>query len=149
LRREAISTLGSHLPRRRSRSSLPLPFETARTLLALGEIRRRARKKASARDAVSKSLAIFERLGAERWAERARAELGRSGSRRAHGAELTETEFRVAELASAGQTNREIADALFMSVHTVEAHLTRIYRTLGVHTRTELAHHPFDRANPD
>jgi DNA-binding CsgD family transcriptional regulator len=129
--------------------SLPLPFETARTLLALGEIRRRARKKAAARDAVGRALAIFERLGADRWADRARAELGRSGVRRAPGAELTETEMRVAELASAGQTNREIADGLFMSVHTVEAHLTRIYRTLGVHTRTELARHRFDRASPD
>jgi DNA-binding CsgD family transcriptional regulator len=128
--------------------SLALPFETARTLLALGEIRRRARKKAAARDAVAEALAIFERLGAARWADRARAELGRSGGRRTPGAELTETERRVAELASAGQTNREIADGLFMSVHTVEAHLTRIYRALGVHTRTELARHRFDRAKP-
>jgi DNA-binding CsgD family transcriptional regulator len=56
--------------------------------------------------------------------------------------------LRVAGLASSGHTNREIADRLFMSVHTVEAHLTRIYRALGVHTRTELAHHGFDRAKP-
>jgi DNA-binding CsgD family transcriptional regulator len=126
--------------------SLALPFETATASLALGEIRRRARKKAAARDAIAHALAIFERLGAERWADRARAELGRSNARRTPGAELTETELRVAELAAAGQTNREIADGLFMSVHTVEAHLTRIYRTLGVHTRTELARHPFDRA---
>jgi len=121
-------------------------FEPARASLALGEIRRRARKKAAARDAIAHGLAIFERLGAERWADRARAELGRSNARRTPGAELTETELRVAELASAGQTNREIADGLFMSVHTVEAHLTRIYRTLGVHSRTELARHRFDRA---
>jgi DNA-binding CsgD family transcriptional regulator len=40
---------------------------------------------------------------------------------------------------AAGRTNREIADTLFMSVHTVEAHLTRLYRALDVHTRTELA----------
>ena len=126
--------------------SLALPFETARAWLALGEIRRRARKKAAARDAIAHALAIFERLGAERWADRARAELGRSNARRTPGAELTDTELRVAELASAGQTNREIADGLFMSVHTVEAHLTRIYRTLGVHSRTELARHRFDRA---
>ena len=45
----------------------------------------------------------------------------------------------MAELAAAGNTNREIAAALFMSVHTVEAHLTRVFRTLGVRTRTELA----------
>jgi DNA-binding CsgD family transcriptional regulator len=128
--------------------SLRLPFETGRAWLALGEIRRRARQKAGATEAVGQALAIFERLRAERWADRARAELARSGARRRAGAELTETELRVAELASAGQTNREIADGLFMSVHTVEAHLTRIYRTLGVHTRTELARHTFDRAKP-
>jgi DNA-binding NarL/FixJ family response regulator len=89
---------------------------------------------------------MFERLGAERWADRARAELGRSKARRTPGSGLTETEMRVAELAAAGQTNREIADGLFMSVHTVEAHLTRIYRALGVHTRTELARRTFDHA---
>ena len=126
--------------------SLALPFETARTLLVLGEIRRRARQKAAAREALARGLAIFERLGAERWADRARAELGRTDARRTPGAELTETERRVTELVAAGHTNREIADSLFMSVHTVEAHLTRIYRSLGVHTRTELARHTLDRA---
>ena len=132
----------------KSFEQLGLPFESARALLVLGEIRRRARKKAAAREAVAQSLAIFEHLGAQRWADRARAELGRSNARRTVGSELTETELRVAELAGAGQTNREIADGLFMSVHTVEAHLTHIYRTLGIHTRTELAHHTFSRSTP-
>jgi len=133
----------------RSFESLALPFETARALLVLAEVRRRARKKAAAREAATQSLAIFGRLGAERWADRARAELDRSRARRTPGAELTDTEMRVADLAAAGQTNREIADGLFMSVHTVEAHLTRIYRTLGVHTRTELARQMFERGAPD
>jgi DNA-binding CsgD family transcriptional regulator len=128
--------------------SLSYPFETARVLLVRGEILRRARKKAAAAAAVAESLAIFERLGAKAWADRARAELGRSDHRRTASGVLTETQLRVAELAASGQTNREIADALFMSVHTVEAHLTRIYRTLDVHTRTELARHSFDRATP-
>ncbi len=128
--------------------SLALPFETARTLLALGEIRRRARQKAAAREAVTRAMAMFERLDAARWADRARAELGRTEGRRTPGAELTETEQRVTELLVAGHTNREIADALFMSVHTVEAHLTRIYRTLGVRSRTELARRTFDRDKP-
>ena len=119
--------------------SLEDPFEAARALLVHGEILRRARKKARAREAVASALATFERLGADRWADRARAELGRSGSRRSEPGSLTETQRRVAELAAGGQTNREIADALFMSVHTVEAHLTQIYRTLDIENRTELA----------
>jgi DNA-binding CsgD family transcriptional regulator len=125
--------------------SLALPFETARTLLASGEIRRRARQKAAAREAVTRGLVIFEGLGAARWADRARSELARTGARRTPGSELTETEQRITELLAAGWTNREIADALFMSVHTVEAHLTRIYRMLGVRSRTELARRTFDR----
>ena len=125
--------------------SLELPFETARMLLALGEIRRRARQKAAARDAIGRSLAVFERLGAARWADRARSEVGRSDARRSPGAELTETQVRIVELVGKGRTNRQIADALFMSHHTVEAHLTRIYRTLGIHSRTELAGRTPDR----
>ena len=53
--------------------------------------------------------------------------------------ELTPTEDRVAALVAAGSTNREVADALFVSIHTVEANLKRIYRKLGVRSRTELA----------
>jgi len=68
-------------------------------------------------------------------------------SRRRAGSPLTDTERRVAELAGAGQTNREIADALFMSVHTVEAHLTRIFRTLGIQSRTALARADLDAAS--
>jgi DNA-binding CsgD family transcriptional regulator len=142
------AALAAVLKASRAFESLGLPFETARALLVRGEILRRARKKAAAAEAIAASLAIFERLGAQVWAERARAELGRSEHRRTPSGALTETQLRVAELAAAGQTNREIADALFMSVHTVEAHLTRIYRTLDIHTRTELARHPFDRATP-
>jgi DNA-binding NarL/FixJ family response regulator len=112
----------------------------------MGEIRRRARQKGAAREAVGKTLATFERLGARRWAERARAELSRTRPRRPAGAELTETEQRVTQLVVDGRTNREIADALFVSVHTVEAHLTRIYRTLGVRSRTELARWAVDAA---
>jgi DNA-binding CsgD family transcriptional regulator len=83
---------------------------------------------------------VFEEIGARLWAEKARSELKRiSGRRRASG-ELTETERRVAALAAQGLSNKEIAAALFMSVHTVSAHLTRIYRKLGVRSRTALAH---------
>jgi DNA-binding CsgD family transcriptional regulator len=53
--------------------------------------------------------------------------------------DLTPTEKRVAELAAAGHTNREIAQALFLSVHTVEHNLRRVYSKLGIRSRTELA----------
>jgi DNA-binding CsgD family transcriptional regulator len=82
--------------------------------------------------------AIFERLGAVVWAERARNELDVVGPRRRAPGELTATQLRVAELAAAGITNREIARAVFMSEKTVEAHITRVYRKLGIHSRAEL-----------
>jgi DNA-binding CsgD family transcriptional regulator len=117
---------------------LPMPFELGRTMLALGTIRRRAKQKRPAREALEEALAIFERLGAPLWADKARAELARIGGRRAAAGQLTEAEARVAKLAAAGRTNREIADALFMSVRTVEGHLSHVYAKLGVRSRTEL-----------
>ena len=117
----------------------PFPLERARTLLCLGMVRRQAQQKRSAREVLEQALAIFEELGAPLWAERATAELGRISGRRAPSEELTETERRVAELAAQGRTNKEIAAELFMGVSTVEAHLSRVYRTLGIRSRTELA----------
>jgi DNA-binding CsgD family transcriptional regulator len=69
-------------------------------------------------------------------------------TRREPGAPLTATERGVADLVAAGRTNKEIADALFMSVHTVEAHLTRLFRTLGVQGRTELARLVIEGTDP-
>jgi DNA-binding CsgD family transcriptional regulator len=120
---------------------LPFPFERARTLLALGSVRRRARQKRSARETLEEALAAFEDLDASLWAERARAELARISGRRSAEA-LTETEESVTSLAARGLSNKEIAAALFISVHTVEAHLSRAYRKLGVHSRTQLAGRP-------
>ncbi len=125
-------------------TNVELPFRTARAWFTLGDVRRRSRQKAASRAAFESALALFTRLGAAVWIERTRTELGRVASRRPAGAPLTDTERRVAELAAAGATNREIAAALFMSVHTVEAHLTRIFRTLGVQSRTELARADLD-----
>jgi DNA-binding CsgD family transcriptional regulator len=114
------------------------PFGRARALLALGVTRRRARRKHAAREAVEAAAESFETLGARRWAERARAELGRIGGRtREEG--LTQAEQRVAALVAEGRTNREVAAALFLSERTVESHLTRVYAKLGVRSRTELA----------
>ena len=123
----------------RQHDRLPLPFELGRTLLVKGTVQRRAKRKREARDTLTHALEIFERLGAAEWAERTRAELARIGGRAASSVDLTPTEARVAELVAAGSTNREAADALFVSVHTVEANLKRIYRKLGIRSRTELA----------
>jgi|SoiMethySBSTD1v2_1073268.scaffolds.fasta_scaffold27606_5 DNA-binding CsgD family transcriptional regulator len=108
------------------------PLEHARTLLGLGVVRRQAQQRKASRQALDQALTIFEELGARLWAERAREELGRISGRRASPDELTETERRVAELAARGRTNKEIAAELFMGVSTVEAHLSRVYRKLGV-----------------
>lgn len=110
----------------------------ARALLALGIVRRRARKKRAAREAIETAVAIFEECGAEVWAEKARSELGRIGGRsREEG--LTAAERRVAALVAEGRTNREVATALFLGERTVETHLSHIYAKLGVRSRTELA----------
>jgi DNA-binding CsgD family transcriptional regulator len=121
--------------------AFPYPFELGRTLLCLGAARRRARQKALARDALEQALAIFGDLGAGLWTVKAEAELRRiSGRRRATLDEsLTETELRVAELAAGGRSNKEIAAALHVSVHTVSAHLSHVYRKLGIRSRTQLA----------
>jgi DNA-binding CsgD family transcriptional regulator len=110
----------------------PYPLERARTLLCLGTVRRQAQQKKAAREALDQALAIFDELGARLWAEKARAELRRISGRAPASDELTETERRVAELAASGHTNKEIAAELFMGVSTVEAHLSHIYRKLGV-----------------
>ena len=113
-------------------------FGGARALLSLGGVRRRARQKRPAREAIGSALARFEALGAVGWADRARAELGQIGGRlRVEG--LTAAEQRVAALVADGQTNREVAAALFLAERTVASHLTRVYAKLGVRSRTELA----------
>jgi DNA-binding CsgD family transcriptional regulator/DNA polymerase III delta prime subunit len=116
-----------------------MPFEEARTQLALGATRRRARMKRPAREALEQALATFEQLGARLWADRARAELARVSGRRAATGELTETERRIAALAAEGRSNKEIAAALYVTPKTVETQLTRIYRKVGVRSRTQLA----------
>ena len=82
---------------------------------------------------------MFASLDAPLWVDRARAELGRIGGRAPSPLELTPTELSVARLVGEGRTNREVADALFISPSTVQANLKRIYRKLGVRSRTELA----------
>jgi len=116
------------------------PLERGRALLVLGLVRRRAKRRRAAREALEGALAVFDALPAPLWAQRARAELERIGGRRGSAGELTPNERRVASLVLAGKTNREIAAELFITVHTVEKTLTRTYAKLDVRSRTELVH---------
>jgi DNA-binding CsgD family transcriptional regulator len=116
---------------------LPMPFERARTLLAAGQIQRRRRQKRAAAAVLHEAMEVFDRLGTLLWAARARAELDRVAAAPT-GLELTGSERRVAELAAAGMTNREVAAVLFISPKTVEATLARVYQKLGIRSRAEL-----------
>ena len=115
------------------------PFQHARTLLALGATERRAKRRRAARETLEQALALFAELPAPLWAEKARSELARISGRTASRGELTEGERRVAGLVAEGRSNREVAAALFLAEHSVETALSRIYRKLGVRSRTELA----------
>ncbi|GIF53582.1 AAA ATPase-like protein [Asanoa ferruginea] len=116
-----------------------LPVDRARCLLVAGMAHRRGRRKREARTALETAAAEFTALGAAAFAERTRAELARTVGRTISATELTPTESRVARLAAEGQTNRAIADALFISPKTVEANLARAYRKLGITNRAQLA----------
>jgi DNA-binding CsgD family transcriptional regulator len=120
------------------------PFEHARTLLCLGERRRRARRRIEARAPLRAAIATFDALGAVPWADRARTELRATGERARFrrpdtADQLTPHEFQVAMLVADGATNREVAAALFVSPRTIETHLHRAFRKLGVRSRVELA----------
>ncbi|MEU6847142.1 AAA family ATPase [Streptomyces sp. NPDC046716] len=123
------------------------PFERARTEFARGELLRRQGRRGEARRRLRLGLALFERLGASGWADRAAAELRAAGGDgvRVGGAGhtpldgLTPQELRVALAVGRGVTNHEVAEQLFLSVKTVEFHLGNIYRKLeGVHRRAQL-----------
>jgi DNA-binding CsgD family transcriptional regulator len=117
---------------------LPTPFEHGRTLLALGSLQRRRKRKAAARESLSAACATFEALGAPLWAAKATTELGQLGGRRPQDGRLTPTEHRIASLVAQGRTNQQVADELFVSPKTVEWNLSKIYRKLQVRSRAEL-----------
>lgn len=118
-----------------------MPLERGRTLLVLGRIEQRLRRKESASAVLQEALGVFERLPAPLWADRARTELSRARLGPTRSAELTPSERRVAELAASGMKNRDVAAELFISPKTVEAKLARIYRKLGIKSRAELGRH--------
>ena len=121
----------------------PARLEHAKALAALGSTLRRARRPTDAREPLRRALELAEACDASGLAEHVRSELYASGARprttALHGVEsLTASERRVAELAAEGQTNRDIAQVLFVTPKTVEVHLTNAYRKLGIRSRREL-----------
>lgn len=109
--------------------------DAARVGLALGRAYIRSGKRVAASRSLSAARALFDAMGAVRWSAQVDTELERLGT--ADGA-LTATESQVAALVADGAKNREISASLFMSLTTVEAHLTRIYRKLEIRSRTDL-----------
>jgi DNA-binding CsgD family transcriptional regulator len=127
---------------------LPVPFERGRTLLALGTLQRRTKQRGAAQASLGAALAEFQALGARLWAEQARTQLAQLGGRPVQGTALTATEAQVARLVAQGRTNRQVAEALFVSPRTVEWNLSKVYRKLHVRSRAELAAKLARRAQP-
>ncbi len=133
LLREAITTLG------RAGATL----DRARAMCDLGARLRRGGRRADSRDLLREALDVAHRAGGAPLAGRAETELRATGARPRRavltGADaLTASERRIAELAADGLTNRRIAQALFITVHTVEGHLTSIFRKLRIDSRDQL-----------
>ena len=124
-------------------SEQPILLERARSAVELGSHLRRHGARADAAEQLREALDLADRIQAAALAERAETELHLLGARprrrRLSGADaLTPAELRVAELAAAGHSNPEIAQALFVSLRTVETHLTRSYAKLGIGGREQL-----------
>ena len=117
-------------------------LEHARALVELGAALRRANRRADARGALDDGLALARRCGADALAQRAAEELAAIGVRRVAAGNdrdrLTPSERRVAQMASEGMSNPQIAQALFVSLKTVETHLGHAYRKLGIRSRAQL-----------
>jgi DNA-binding CsgD family transcriptional regulator len=122
----------------------PARLEHARTLVELGAALRRHGDRAAARAPVRKGLDLAAHCGAIRLTERARIELAATGARprreRVTGRDaLTPSELRVARMAAEGRTSQDIAQALFVTTKTIDAHLNHSYSKLGINSRKQLA----------
>ena len=144
--REAIDRLG--------RTRLRVDFARARLLY--GEWLRRERRRLDAREQLRRAHGLFTKFGMEAFAERARVELEATGERARKRTvdtrdNLTPQEAQISRLVAEGATNREIAAQLFISASTVDYHLRKAFRKLGVKSRTQLARRllqPGPRAEP-
>jgi ATP/maltotriose-dependent transcriptional regulator MalT len=118
-------------------------LEHARSLVELGSLRRRSGQRATATASLREGMDLAHRCGATALVHAARVELHLAGARPRRIAltgrdALTPSERRVADLAAEGMTNKEIAQALFVTLRTVEMHLSNAYRKLGISSRGEL-----------
>ena len=119
-------------------------LELAKSFAALGSALRLARKPSDAREPLRRALELAQVCGATALADHARSELYATGARPRKAAlsgidSLTTSERRVATLAAEGRSNRDIAQALFVTPKTIEVHLSNTYRKLGIRSRRELA----------
>jgi len=116
--------------------------DLARAHLLFGEWLRRHQRPADARDQLQTALSLFTAMGAVPFAQRARSELRAAGANPAalqtRNSPLTAREAQIASMAAAGYTNQEIADRLFITGHTVEYHLKKVFRKLGISSRRQL-----------
>jgi DNA-binding NarL/FixJ family response regulator len=134
LLREAVERLA------RTRARLQYAY----ALADLGAVLRRANRRREAREPLREALDMARRFGAESLEESVRAELAATGARPRKALltgvdSLTPSELRVARLAAAGKTNREIAQSLVVSAKTIETHLRHVYQKLNIARRTELS----------
>ncbi|MFI2209191.1 LuxR C-terminal-related transcriptional regulator [Streptomyces sp. NPDC020141] len=145
--RAAFETALAHLDR------LPLPYDRARVNFAYGQTLRRAGKRRDADTVLKNARDAYRALGARTCADRCDRELqagGLSAGRGAPGSSpLTAQEQAVARLVAQGASNQRTASELFISVKTVQYHLTRIYAKLGIRSRGELAARCHETARPE
>ena len=123
-------------------ADIGLALDLGRTVLTRAHVERRRRRAAAARSALETANALFTELRAQSWARQVAHELRPGGSAAPDGApagRLSDTEARIAREVAHGASNREIAERLHLSVKTVEATLTRVFRKLDVRSRTQLA----------
>ena len=122
----------------------PAALERAHSLVELGAALRRAGDRASAREPLAEVLELAARCGARPLAARAREELKATGARprrawRTGLEALTPSELRVVQLAAEGHSNRDIAQQLYVTLKTIEGHLSRAYTKLGISSRSQLS----------
>src|SRR3989442_14919260 len=120
------------------------PFDFARLEMSYGSWLRRQRRITESRPHLRAARDMFDAIGVQPWADKARAELRASGERisepaRAPRQPLSPQELQIAQMAASGLSNREIGDRLFLSHRTVGAHLYRVFPKLGIASRSELS----------